>query len=60
MKLVAANREKRKRNAERSSDEAMKKLVRENVKASDKRREAKVRYEARKRATEEEKRNEQE
>ena len=60
MKLVAANREKWKSNVECLRDEAMRKWVRENVKASDKRREAKVRYEARKRATEEEKRNEQE
>ena len=60
MKLVAANREKWKRNVECLRDEAMRKWVKENVKASDKKREAKVRYEARKRAAEEEKRNEQE
>ena len=60
LKMVAANRKKWKHNVECLRDEAMRKWVRENVKASDKRREAKVRYEARKRATEEEKRNEQE
>ena len=38
----------------------MRKWVRENAKASDKRRVDKVRYEARKRAAEKEKRNEQE
>ena len=38
----------------------MRKWVRENVKASDKRKVAKERYEARKRAAEEETRNEQE
>ena len=60
LKLVAANREKWKRNVECLREEAMRKWVRENAKASDKRRVAKVRYEARKRAAEEEKRDEQE
>ena len=56
--MVAANRQKWKHNVVCLRDEAMKKWVRENVKASDKRREAKARYEARRRAVEEEKKEE--
>ena len=47
LKLVATNREKWKRNVECLRGEAMRKWTRENVKASDKRRVAKERYEAR-------------
>ena len=60
LKLVAANREKWKRNVECLRDAAMKKWVKENVKTSDKRKLAKARYEARRRAVEEEKKEEQE
>ena len=60
LKLVAANREKWKRNVECLSAEAMRKWIRENTWASDKRKLAKARYEARKREVEEEKIEEQE
>ena len=60
LKLVAANREKWKCNVECLRDAAMKKWVIENVKTSDKRKLAKARYEARRRAVEEEKKEEQE
>jgi len=60
LKLVAANREKWKRNVECLCAEAMRKWIRENTRASDKRKLAKARYEARRRAVEEEKKEEQE
>ena len=60
LKLVAANREKWKRNVECLRDAAMKKWVKENVKTSDKRKLAKARNESRRREIEEEKKEEQE
>ena len=60
LKLVAASREKWMRNVEYLSEKAMKKCERENMRASDKRKVAKERYESRRRAVEEEKKEEQE
>ena len=59
VKLVAASREKWKRNVESLREEAMRKWARESTKASDKRKVARERYEARRRAVEEEKTEEQ-
>ena len=60
LKLVAVNREKWKRCVDSLREKAVRKWARESTKASDKRKVARERYEARRRAVEEEKKEEQE